>query len=327
MDSLKERNYGIDIIRIIAVILVLCFHFFMYTNYYTTPEYGVSMKLQVVMRNFCVICVPLFLIITGYLNKKLEYNKPFFKKLINILIVWFFYNLIEYIVLNWSNLSLKNFIFTLTSFKIGYSWYIEMYIGLYLLAPIINNAYNSFDRKNRNRLLLVTIAVASLPELVNTIFANYIYIPAWWLRIYPICYYVIGKYISDVNPKIDKRIIILLLILIQPIIYFYHNVNTIYFDTFLIVINATLVFLLFYNIHIKKTRIQKIIKYMSIITLDIYLGSSLIDKIIYPIFNKKMLLMNIGQSKVILFAPLVLMVIFILSTIYASVRKLIINVR
>lgn len=100
---LKERNYGIDIVRIIAVILVLSVHFFLNTRYYITPNYGISMKLQVVIRNFCMICVPLFMIITGYLNNKTEYNKSFFKKLINILIVWLFYSLIEYFVLNVSN--------------------------------------------------------------------------------------------------------------------------------------------------------------------------------------------------------------------------------
>lgn len=205
---LKERNYGIDIVRIIAVILVLSVHFFLNTRYYITPNYGISMKLQVVIRNFCMICVPLFMIITGYLNNKTEYNKSFFKKLINILIVWLFYSLIEYFVLNVSNgnLDLKNFILSLTSFNAcGYSWYIEMYIGLYLISPVINNAYNSFDNKNRTILLIITILGVSMPEIINNIFSGFIHFPNWWVGIYPLSYYIIGKYISNTQPKINKK--------------------------------------------------------------------------------------------------------------------------
>ena len=55
--------------------------------------------------------------------------------------------------------------------------------------------------------------------------------------------------------------------------------------------------------------------------------SSLIDYIIYKIFNNQMIIHNISQSKCILFAPLVIITVFILSSIMGSIRKLLINVR
>lgn len=329
MKELKDRNFGIDIVKIIAVILVLCLHFFLYTNYYDAAKDGVGMKLQTVIRNFCMICVPLFLLATGYLNKKTEYNKNFFKSLFNILIVWLIYCFVEYFVFHesYGGLSLKNIIFTITSFKVGYSWYIEMYIGLYLLAPIINNAYNSLDKKNRFRLLLVVIAVISLPEFVNAIFDGCIHVPSWWSYIYPFSYYIVGKYLSDVNPKVNKKLVLILLTIMQLFIYSYSYLRIIGFESFLTLINAMLIFLLFYDISIKSSKLQKAIQYISSITLDIYLASSLVDKFIYPLFNKKMLSLNISQSKIILFSPLVILVIFLLSLIYSTARKFIIRVR
>lgn len=331
--KIKDRNYGIDIVRIIAIITVLTVHFFLNTDYYSTPPYGLSMNVQSIIRNFCMICVPLFILITGYLNNKLEYNRSFFRGLFNILVIWFFYSIIEYFVLNImngniDNLNIKDLLFSITSFKACYySWYIEMYIGLYLISPILNNAYNSFNKKNRLYLLLIVISVIIVPNFVNNILDGIIYIPNWWSNIYPIAYYICGKYISDTNPKINKRTLFILLILSQILTYSYKYISTIDYYSITTFTSATIVFLIFYNIELKNKILKSIIKYISIISLDIYLASSLIDQILYPIFNNIMVNMNIEQNKIILYAPVILIITFILSTIYGSIRKLIIKIR
>lgn len=292
-----------------------------------------SIKFQSIIRNFCMICVPLFMIITGFLNKKTEYNKSFFKSLFNLLLVWFFYSLIEFFVLNLLNhkfggFNFVNLIYNITSFKAcGYSWYIEMYIGLYLLSPIINNAYNAFDNKNKLYLLLIIISIIILPNFINTIFNGVIYIPNWWGGIYPIAYYIVGKYISFKQPKIKKKTLIILLILTQIFMFSFNYISSIDYNSLPTFINAILVFLLFYDVEIKNKILQKVLSYLSIISLDIYLGSSLIDKILYPIFNSKLEIMGVLPQYYILYAPIILVVIFVLGIIYGSIRKIIINVR
>ena len=150
----QERKYGLDIVRIIATLSVLSVHFFLKTNYYNTPLNSMPMRVQSIIRNFFMICVPLFILITGYLNNNKEYNKIFFKKLFNILIIWLFYSVIEYFTLqiinNTHTFNLKDLLFNVTSFNgCGYSWYIEMYIGLYFLSPIINYKLNLFFSKEK----------------------------------------------------------------------------------------------------------------------------------------------------------------------------------
>lgn len=330
----KDRNYGIDIIKIIAVILVLTVHFFLNTHYYSFGQGdGLGIKVQSIIRNFCMMCVPLFIIATGFLNKKTEYNKSFFKGLINILIVWFFYSLIEYFVLNLVDGKFINFNFidllnSITSFEACfYSWYIEMYIGLYLLSPIINNAYNSFDKKNRFRIFIIAITITILPQFINSVFNGIVHMPNWWAPIYPLAYYLCGKYIYDIKPKIKKKNLIILFILGQIFNFSYNYISGIDYDTLPIFINSTLLFLIFYDIDIKNQKLQKIIAYTSNISLDIYLASSVIDKLLYPIFNSKMDVMGVTQQYAILYSPIILIIIFVLSFIYGSIRKLIINVR
>lgn len=330
----KDRKYGIDIIRIIAVILVLSVHFFLNTKYYDIVDLGGnSIRLQTIIRNFCVICVPLFMTITGFLNKKTEYNKSFFKGLFNVLIVWFFYSLIEFFILNlvdkrFGGFDFINFINHITNFyEFGYTWYIEMYIGLYLIAPVINNAYNSFNKKNRLYLLILSIAMIVLPNFINNVLEGIVHFPDWWNQMFPIPFYICGKYIADNKPKFKKKTLIILLILTQIFIFSYDYIAAIDNNNIPIFITTILVFLLFYDLEIKNKYLQKIISYFSAITLDIYLGSSLIDKLLYPIFNAKMDAMGVLPQNAILYAPIILVIVFVLCVIYGSIRKLIINVR
>ena len=70
-----------------------------------------------------------------------------------------------------------------------------------------------------------------------------------------------------------------------------------------------------------------LIKYFSSITLDIYLTSNLIDKLIYPIFIDIFNFSAISNQYEIIYAPVIVIIIFILSIIYSSIRKLLIKIK
>lgn len=329
----ESRNYGLDIIRVIAVILVLTVHFFGKTKYYSTSLTGVNMRLQSVIRNFCMSCVPLFMILTGFLNKKRQYNKSFFLGLFKIVIVWLFFSVLEFYILNvlnktTYNLNFTNLLSSITSFKAcNYSWYIEMYIGLYIIAPIINNAYDNFDFKNRKILCILFILMGSLPSFLNSVFKNIIHFPNYWTNIWIITYYICGKYIADVKPHFETKKLLILLMFNQIFIFSTQYIMTINHDTFPIFINTILIFLLFYDMKIKNNIIQSVFRNLSNLSLDIYLASSLVDQIIYPMFGKLFNFNIMKQQQIIIYAPIILIVVFIISTILGIVRKILINIR
>lgn len=329
----KNRNYGLDILRVIAIISVLSVHFFLNTKYYVVSKNGIGMKMQFVIRNIFMICVPLFILLTGYLNNNKKYDKKFFKGLLNVIIIWLFYSIIEftvkkYITNNLEELTFKNLLLAVTSFKAcRYSWYIEMYIGLYLLSPIINNAYDCFETKDKNILLVISIIVFILPGIINDILKDYIHFPNWWYTVYPLGYYITGKYLKDTKPKYNKVLLIIIFIGLQIISFLLMKKSTIEFESLTVYLSSVIIFLLFYDINIKSQFLKTIIVTISIMSLDIYLASSLIDHIVYTIFNSKMLIYNIPQSRCILFAPIILTITFILSSLYASFRRILINIR
>lgn len=259
MENKKKHILGLDLVRVVAVILVLTVHFFLHTKYYDSPLTGINMNIQSVIKNFCLSCVPLFILLTGFLNNKKEYNKKFFKGLAAIIIIWLFYCIIEFFVLNiindnYENLNINNFIYSITSFQaVSYSWYIEMYIGLYLLAPLINVAFDNFSNSNKKIFTAIIFFLGIGFNFLNIIFKDVIQFPDFWNSIYILSYYVVGKYIATIKPKFSKKYLFLLLVINQLLTFYYQSLDGISVDynSLTIFTQSVILFLLIYDINIK----------------------------------------------------------------------------
>ena len=83
-----KRLLNCDILRIIAFCLVIAVHFLMYNNFYNTPTLGETMLVVNVLRCLFIVCVPLFLILSGYLMNQKKFNKEYCKKISKILITY-----------------------------------------------------------------------------------------------------------------------------------------------------------------------------------------------------------------------------------------------
>ncbi len=67
ISKLEKRNPALDIIRIVAAFTVLSVHFFLHNGFYYETVQGTSMYIMTLMRTLFSVCVPLFMILTGYL--------------------------------------------------------------------------------------------------------------------------------------------------------------------------------------------------------------------------------------------------------------------
>ena len=77
-EKLKKRDTSLDILRIIAVFTVLSVHFFLHNGFYNQTIEGKPMYVAVVMRTLFSVCVPLFMLLTGYLMSKKELSKKYY---------------------------------------------------------------------------------------------------------------------------------------------------------------------------------------------------------------------------------------------------------
>lgn len=197
-----------------------------------------------------------------------------------------------------------------------YSWYIEMYIGLFLLVPFLNIVYNNLSKKHKIILIITLLFLTSTQSMFNI---NEKVVQSWWIGIYPITYYFIGCYLQEYQIKMSK-IKNILLIFISLIIFGSINYDASYNIPFLdyqtynsiqFVVLSVLVFIFLVNIKINKAPklVEKILIKMSDLSLGAYLSSYIFDMLIYPYFNK----ISIRFSNYFIILPIVFVCSYILS--------------
>ena len=63
MNNRKTRDPALDIIRCIALLSVICVHFFLNTSFYDDTVAGIPMLIMTVMRSCFLICVLMYVIV------------------------------------------------------------------------------------------------------------------------------------------------------------------------------------------------------------------------------------------------------------------------
>ena len=205
----KPRFVGIDIVKILACLLVVCIHFFLYTGFYAEPITEQFGKPQIYFRWIAYCCVPLFMITTGYLMKNKTLSKKYFLGIIRVAVL---YVIISVICVIYNKVHFEK-VYTLADFLKGflnytnaqYAWYVEYYFCIFLIIPFINMAYNGL--KNRKEKAFMVIIVFLITIVSQSFFLGFEMetqtrvLPGYFLRCYPISYYLIGAYIRDYPPK------------------------------------------------------------------------------------------------------------------------------
>lgn len=286
-EIVKNRYIGIDVVKAVAILFVVGVHFFLNTRFYPTKLDSYNLIAQLFLQQLFLICIPLFLMSTGYLNDNVDIGTKYFKKIIPIMLVYVVYSIlalfyrysfgdIEFDILLWINLIL--------TFKANtYSWYINLYFGLFLLIPFLNRIYFSLKNKKEKKILIGIFTLL-------TIVSSDLLVPNYWVKTYPIAYFFIGKYFKEFRPEINKvkNIVYILIIIIFQVIIEYtfagggkyvKYIN--HYASITRSIEACLLFCLLYRININNSKVRKFVVDISNITLDIYLASYLTDKIMY----------------------------------------------
>lgn len=203
---MKQRSINLDLIRCCAVWCVLSVHFFLNNGFYEQIIVGTRVYIMVLMRTFFMVCVPLFLLLTGYLmgKKKISWQYYFSESIIKIIFVYYIssaaYLLISKYVLKDDTHLIEKILDVLGVKSVGYGWYVEMYLGLYLLIPFLNILYQGLKSKREKQCLIIVLLICTtLPSVFSAANLN---VASWWTTLYPITYYYIGAYIREYDLKL-----------------------------------------------------------------------------------------------------------------------------
>ena len=336
----EKRQYGIDLIKTIAIFFVISVHFFLNSGYYGNVMAGGTMFVSTFFRHLFFLCVPFFLISTGFLRCRKNISKKYYMSLIPVYISYLLaavlVNILKY---QFSDIPFDGFIYevlSILSFKSGYFWYMEMFFGLALFVPFINTTYNSLDKRIHKKILILIMLILtglfSLKIKLTTENKTYYLFSDFWVFLYPVTYYLYGMYINEYRPKINKLlgIISVIILLTLETIFTYFSCKGGYFNWgtaqdnggFFVIVNSVILFLVFYDIDIKNKILCKIIADISKKTLDIYMISYIFDLIAYGFF-KKLVPDYLSSVK---YAPILVLSVFFASYAYATVKSVVFNI-
>lgn len=295
---MKERKLNIDLLKCIAIVFVVGVHFFLHTNYYGQSFTFKSIFLSSFIWMILMTCVPLFIMTTGYLMKDKTYSEDYFIKLLPVIGIYALtaavYTFFDMRVVNEEYLGkLFENIFSFSH----YAWYVNLYIGLYLLIPFLNAGFNSLtSRKNQvvviGILVLFTIVPPTL-SLLNNNEQNFMIlphiIPDYWKGLWPITYYLLGAFLASSKKKSSFKELVFVIFILDILSVF--GLAAISETTFGIEYTVLPVFLLssliFYSVihlkvSIKNEWLKRVVLFISKNTLPIYLLSVIGDYYWYP---------------------------------------------
>lgn len=335
----KKRILGLDVVRCVAIIFVFCVHFFLNTDFYSLTVRGGKIFFLFNLRWLFFCCVPLFLILTGYLNNKKKLEKKYYKGLIKIFISYVFIETVIFIFQKYYlhfDISLFRYTISIFGFNTGdYSWYVEMYIGLFLMIPFLNIIYNNLNnRKSKKSLIGTMLVLTAFPSFLSNLKYDINIFPDWWVNIYPITYYFIGCYIFEYHPKVSKKILVVGIIvglILQSSLTYFNCYGEIFNWTFLgsygaitVTIISVFIFLLLYDLDFKNIYLAKLIEKVSVLSFDMYLFSYISDRLIYNCFKINSTLHDVKMFFAVILCVTILSFLFsyMKELIFACIKKI-----
>ena len=164
---MKKRLINIELIRVIAIIMVIIIHVSNIYFYSFNKISSYNFLYSVIYNSFARVCVPLFFMISGIFLINSEYSlKKYFKRIgkyILLLIIWSF---IYYLINN--NFHFNNFGFVLinslfnASMTSRHLWFLYAIIGIYIALPFIQNMCKNLNREHENLFLILWITFSGL---------------------------------------------------------------------------------------------------------------------------------------------------------------------
>lgn len=337
--DITKRNSALDIVRIFAMFSVISVHFFLNNGFYSEVVDGCRMLVMCTMRSAFMVCVPLFITLTGYLMCRKTWSMSYYKGIVKTLGVYVLASIaciVYRIAVLGSEYTFGDAVFGILDYTgAQYAWYIEMYIGLFLIAPFLNSMYNGLPSKKAKLALVVTLIVmTSLPSIINIfnfemaywwklpyLSTEYVqFLPDWWTLLYPVTYYCIGAYLREFPLNMKKWLNLLLwaaAILLFGWFNFYRSRYGPFawakYNDWYGLPNLIMTVLAFSCLSTIKTDgwrpfVKKALMHLSDWCLGAYLLSFIFDNLIYAELNRHVHQM---QDKLVWYLPVVLSVVIL----------------
>ena len=209
----RKRNYGIDMLRIVAMYFVMILHILGHGGIlsqvtFGSANYSVSWLLEIVA--YCA--VDCFVIISGFVGICSEHNYS------NVVILWLqtlIYSVLFYLGYSaftgsFSSTELVKSFMPITSTEY---WFFTAYFGMYLFMPLLNKAVLTMSEHLLKRSLVIILVFFSVFSMIDGDIFN---LNSGNSVLWFIALYITGAYLKRFNlfSKIPKRRLILIIVFV-----------------------------------------------------------------------------------------------------------------
>lgn len=254
----STRNQSIDLIKIVAMVLVVALHT---TRAAVCPDYP---DISFVFYNLGVVAIPLFFMVSGYLlvgHPKATY-KYSQRKILNIIRFVFTIDALMWIVfypLSWCSFEDLFFNFFTSFIQRGffwYFWYLGAMIVIFLLYPLINRLYT--NPKSYLLTLATIMVIQNYAFISNVISGGEIHIIQTFRIWNWISYFMLGGLIKKIS--LSRKVLwistpLLTVAALLSMKWLYPYINSTYCEYFysspLVIALAVSVFMLMDSFHVK----------------------------------------------------------------------------
>lgn len=203
----SERNYGIDLLRIVSMFLI-CIAHVLGAGGMINASVGNTNKVLWLFESIAYCSIEMYGMISGYVSNTKKV------KLSRIIGMWFqviFYTLVITCLLRLlkiGNVNERLLLFDVCMPIINNKyWYFTAYFALFFFMPLINNALDKFEENDLKKLFVILIVVFSILTIINDNYAADGYSFVWLLVLF-----VEGGIIKRVNllDNVSNKVLIFL---------------------------------------------------------------------------------------------------------------------
>lgn len=214
MSSKEKRTSNFELLRIIAIILIVMQHFAYYSNFNHNLMPFWDNTYVFMVEIFGKLGVFLFVIITGYFYEK---NRTNIKKYIFLEVKILIYSLLCLVfgsIINSDKMNIGNIIKSFFPCCFGLYWFATCYLLLIIFAPYLNIIIEKLDKISYRKFLIVLFSIISIIAYIPK---TEVYFNNLFMFIF---IYFIGAYIKkyEVNIKSNVLQVMLMFLLIFALV-------------------------------------------------------------------------------------------------------------
>lgn len=286
---MKKRDSGLDLLRILSMVMVTTFHFFnhggLVNGTLITGHY--NWYLGQMVYALCYVCVNCFVMLSGYFHCTSKFK---LRRIVSIWVQVMIYSVGLYIVnaLYLGSFSVTDLIISGMVVTMKRYWFVTAYLLMYAISPFLNTAIAAMGKRKHFACLCVLLSIFCVAH-------NAVYISdfgnvlggssfLWFCVLYMVASYI--RLYVPVNPKHRGRYLTTYLLLslcicgerflatwLTPYVFGSVKLDSLFFSyNSICTAGASIgLFLLMRTVEIKSRPITKIISFLAPLCFGVYL--------------------------------------------------------